>query len=133
MLKIFFYGFLIGCILVGIGWYAYGRPDIKQIRQDLNTSNGDFEIVQRDISELSIDSDGFTKDLLAITEGIKKSADRVGSSNERLSKSDGIIGEQLVKMDELGEWHRQSLILGRDLGDVAFDLRRLSEASRETD
>ncbi len=130
MFKSFAYGILVGCIISGIFWYSTGRNDLKQIRADLDNTNGNFKTVQRSLGELSTNSDGFAGDLIAVTTGIKSSSERLRSGNERLSESDGLVGEQLIKMEQLADWHKQSLILGRDLGDVAYELRQLNKESR---
>lgn len=129
MLKSFIFGFLIGVIVCGAGWFVIGRNDLREIRSDYNTASGDLERVQRDLSKLGTYSDGFARDIVEVTEGIKSSRERVGLSNERLIESNSIIGEQLIKVDQLEKWNRRSIVLGRDFGDQLFYLRQLNKES----
>jgi len=133
MVKAIFYTFVVTVFCGSILWFYTGRITTGEIERDIVTVNGDLEEVQRNLSKLRTLSDGFAGDLLAVTEGVKGSRDRVGVAQERVDKSVGVVGEQLIKMDELRQWHKASLILGRDLGDVSFNLRRLREEYEKAD
>lgn len=131
MFKSFFIGLLAGIIVTGLFWGFAGRNDLRQIRSDYEGAAGDLKQVQRNISQLRSDADGFTGDLVAVTAGIKSSSERIRFSNERLNRSDDIVREQLDKMEQLADWHKQALILGRDFGDKLYDLRQLNKEGRE--
>lgn len=129
MVKAFFYGLLVGIILTGSGWFFMGRNDIGRIRQDLDTVNGNFEGVQRDSDSLTADSDGFAGDITIITETSRSIEGRSKRIDEGITFIDGDLGLASSKVDELEQYNIKLIRIGRDVGDVAFDLRRLSEKS----
>ena len=129
MAKSFFYGFAAGLILAGILWFSYGRNDLTGIRSALARSNADFEGVQRTVNELRNNSDGFAETISDISNGSQRAQSEADTISERL----GTVGVEITgiagKVDELEQFNRKALVLGRDLGDVAAELRRLREES----
>ncbi len=131
MLKSFFIGVLVTAFIIGLFWFYTGRNDIRSIRKNYNELAENIKQVQRNIHELRTDSDGFANDINTVTKGIESSRVRVGSSNERLSESDGIIREQLIKVEQLERWNRESIVLGRNFGEELYNLRKLNKESGE--
>ena len=125
--KSAFIGFLIGVAAVGTFWFFFGRSDIKRVRQDLNTVHESYESVQRISDQLSIDVAGLTRDIALINTTSGESWNRGIDISERLENINGDFGFVLVKVDELESINIGFIRLGRNFGDVAFDLRRLRE------
>lgn len=130
MFKSFAYGLLVGIIIAGVLWYSTGRNDLRQIRSDYEGAAGNLQRVQRIVSELGTDSDGFARDITSINTTSKRIADRSGRINEGLTGFDGDFGIVTGKVEQLEKWNRRSLILGRDFGDQLFYLRQLNKESR---
>jgi hypothetical protein len=128
--KSFIFGFLVGVILVGIGWVFVGRNDIGQIRQDYNRVNGDFQGVQRNSNKLTADSSGFAGDIAIIAETSRSIENRSIRLDKGLTDIDGDIGLSVVKVDELEQYNIRLIRIGRNLGDISYDLRQLNKESR---
>lgn len=133
VLKTFFYGLLVGIILTGVGWYFVGRNDIGRISSDFERVDGDFQGVQRNSDQLTADSSGFAGDITIITETSRSIEGRSQRIDEGLTSIDGDIGLSITKVDELEQFNISLIRIGRDVGDVAFDLRRISEKSGESE
>ena len=131
MFKSFLFGLLAGVILTGLGWYFAGRNNLSEIRQDLNRVHGDFEGVQRNSNQLSINSDGFAGDITIITDTSRRIEDRSKRIAEGLSDADGDLGLSIDKVDKLEQFNKRLIRIGRDVGSLAYELRRISEESRE--
>jgi len=129
--KSFLFGLLAGVILTGLGWYFAGRNNLSEIRQDLNRVHGDFEGVQRNSNQLSINSDGFAGDITIITDTSRRIEDRSKRIAEGLSDADGDLGLSIDKVDKLEQFNKRLIRIGRDVGSLAYELRRISEESRE--
>lgn len=133
MLKTIGYTFFVCSLAYGLLWYSIGRNDINEIRSDFNRSYEDFQRVQRTVGELGDNSNGFAREISEISSGSRRAEVRSRTIIDRTGIIDGEVRFIAGEVDQLEEWNRQSLILGRDLGDVSYELRRLSEASRETE
>ncbi len=131
MFKSFSYGLLVGIIISGILWSFAGRNDLRQIRSDYEGSAGNLQRVQRIVSELSADSDGFARDITTIDTTAKRIADRSGRIDEGLQGFNGDFGIVTGKVEQLEKWNRRSLVIGRDFGDKLFDLRQLNKEGGE--
>jgi len=127
--KAVIFSFLAGVLVTGLGWFFMGRSDIGQIRADFNGVNGDFQGVQRNSDQLRIDSDGFAGDITIITETSRRIADRSGTIDEGLTAVNGDVGLITAKVDELEQYNNRLIHIGRDVGDLAFDLRQLDKES----
>lgn len=121
------FGFLVGLMLGGIGWFFIGRNDLGEIRRAYDTAYGDFQRVQRDISELGADSDGFAREISEISQSGRRITNRSESITNRVVGIDGEIRIIAGEVDQLEEWNRRSLQLSRDLGNVSFELRQLNK------
>ena len=130
MFKAFGYGFLVGILLAGVGWYSFGRNDLREIRTDYDGTAGDLQRVQRIVSELGTDSDGFAGDITAINTTAQRIADRGRRIDEGLTGFNGDFGNVIIQVDQLEKWNRRTLVLGRDFGDQLFDLRQLNKEGR---
>ncbi len=133
MFKTFIFGLLAGIILTGACWFFIGRNDIGSIRQDFDRVNGDFEGVQRNSDTLRTDSDGFAADITGITDKSKLIADRSRRIDEGLTGVDGDVRLITIKVDELEQYNISFIRLGRDLGNITFELRQINKDSGETE
>lgn len=131
MFKAFMCGMLVGVIIVGGFWFFVGRNDLGEIRQTLNGVNGDFQRVQRTVGELGDNSNEFAGEISGISSQSGEIKDRSGQIAIELSGIDGEIRQIAGEVDNLEEWNRRSVILGRDIGDLAQEIRQFSEESRE--
>ncbi len=130
MFKTFLYGFLIGIIITGLGWFSLGRNDLGQIRKDYNRTSGDLERVQRIVGKLSDNSNGFAGDIAGLTEKSRSIADRGGRLDEGLSGISSNVGVISGKVDNLEKWNRRTVVLSRDFGDQLYELRQINKESR---
>jgi hypothetical protein len=126
----YFKGFLFGCIVCGVLWFTIGRPDIREIRQSYDRTHRDFEDVQRITDKLRVDSDGFAGDISTINITSKRIGDRSSEIGGRLTDIDGSIRFISGEVDKLEGWNKQSIQIGRDLSDVAFELRQINKKGR---
>lgn len=133
VVKTFFYGLLVGIILTGTGWFVFGRNDISRIRQDYDRAYGDFQNVQRNSDSLTADSSGFAGDITVITETSKRIDDRAAKVEDGFTELNSGLGQSIDKVDELEQYNIKLIRVGRDIGDLAFDLRRIDKKSRETE
>lgn len=129
MFKQILYGFIGGFIICGLLWAFVGRSDIRAIRQSFDQVDKDFKGVQRAVSEVTANADGFATEISGISTTSRRIEDRGKSIGTRLTIIDGDVRFIAGKVDELESWNRQSIQLGRDLGDVAADIRRLNKES----
>ena len=129
MFKAFAIGFLVCGIGLGFLWWTVGRNDIGEIRANYDRSSADLERIQRNISELSDNSDGFARDITTINSTSKRIGVRSGRLEEGLLAIDGDFGLVITKVDELEKFNRRALVLNRDYGDFLFDLRQLNKES----
>ena len=130
MFKAFTIGFLVCGIGLGFLWWTMGRNDLGEIRANYNRSSADLERVQRAISELTTNSNGFARNITTINTTAKRIENRSGSIDEGLSDVTRNFGLITPRVDELEVWNRRTLILNRDYGDQLFDLRQLNKESR---
>jgi len=133
MVKTFFYGLLVGCIVAGVLWFSLGRNDLRQIRSDYERTAGDLQRVQRNISELSTNSDGFAGDITTIDTTSKRIADRSKRLDQGLTDFSGDFRDITTKVDQLEKWNRRSIVLNRDFGDKLYDFRQLNKEGREAE
>ncbi len=120
----YFKGFLAGCVVIGIIWFMYGRPDINRIDRAYNTVDRDFKTVQQSLSTVTTDSNGLTGDISEIAQTSKRIENRSGTVRDRLTEVDGSIRSVAGEVDKLEDWNRQIIIIGRELGEVSADLRK---------
>lgn len=132
MLK-YVYVFIAGIMLTGAAWYGLGRNNLSEVRQNLDRLHRDFEEVQRNSDSLRTDSGGFAGDIAVITETGRRIEDRAGRIEAGFTELDGGLGISIGKVDELSGFNRELIRIGRDIGDLAFDLRRISEESRKAE
>lgn len=126
MQKIFI-GFLIGVFLVGIFWFFYGRPGIKDVRRDLNEVHAAYEQVQQALDSVTVDNTGFAGDFAELNSANGSALIRSDTIEEGLADHQSELGLAVFKMDELERLNISLIRLGRDFGDDAFDLRRFGE------
>ena len=131
MFKQMAYSFLVGVIVTGLLWGFAGRNDLGQIRGDYDRTSANLERVQRIVSELGTDSNGFASDITTINTTAKRIEDRSKRIDEGLTGVDGDFGFVVGQVDQLEIWNRRSIIIGRDFGDQLFYLRQLNKESRE--
>lgn len=144
MFKVFVFGFLAGIILIGICWFVVGRIRLGEISSAVKRADGDYIRVERLISELGDNINGFADDIAIIRResnesfnGIGDSIIRVGDIDIRIDNSLGElklikddIGYIVSRVDQLEEWNRASVTgIGR-LTTIAYEYRRLSEKSK---
>lgn len=126
MQKIFI-GFLFGVACMGAVWFFYGRPGIIGVRSDIDEVHRVYEQVQRTVDKVSIDASGLTGDIAGINTEAKTAYDRSLGISEGLTGNTGQIEFISGKVDELEQLNINLIRLGRNFGDLAFDLRRFSE------
>ena len=122
----YFKGFLIGLFVSGIVWGIMGRANIKGIDESFTTANRDFKAVQQSLNTVTTNSDGLTGNISEIATTSQRIENRSGTIGTRLSEVDGSIRSVALEVDKLEDWNRQIVIIGRDLGEVSFDLRELN-------
>jgi hypothetical protein len=136
-------GFLFGVLIVSTLWFVFGRIKLGEIFEAIERTDGDYLRVERLVSELGDNIDGLADEITIIREesdrsynGIGNSIIRVGDTILRVDDSIGElrfiksdIGYIIVRVDQLEEWNRQSVTGIRNLTNIAFEYRRLSEKS----
>lgn len=124
---------MFGVALTGFGWFFMGRNDLAEVRADLNGVNRDFQEVQRISDQLRDQSNGFAGDIAVIEDTSRRIENRSNGIDERLYIAGGDLGIASVKVDELEQFNRELVWIGRDIGSLSFDLRQLSEESRNAE
>lgn len=122
--------FLLGVIVTGSVWFFGGRYNLTEIRSNLDRSNRAFEGVQSALGELQDHSLGFTEDISHIAKESGRITDKSRDIETGLGEVDGIVRGVAGQVDKVTDENRQIIRVGRDIGDIAFRLRRLSEESR---
>ena len=137
MVKGIFIGLLCGIIGMGLLWFFVGRNQLGGILTAVERSNIDFETVQRNLDQLETDADGFAGKISVITDASNRVAETSrhldSETTERLGIITGELGSLALGVDSVAEDNRDLIRLGRDLGDVAYEYRRLSEGSTEAE
>lgn len=143
MFKTGLFGFLIGVLIIGALWFTLGRVKLGEVFEAIERADGDYLRVERLVSELRDNINGLTDEITIIREESNKSYNGIGNSIIRVGDTvlrvDNSIGELrlikddvryiIIRVDQLEEWNRQSVTSIRNLADIAFEYRRLSEKS----
>ncbi len=127
MFKSAFIGFLLGVAAVGIFWFFFGRPDIKRVRTDLNTVNRVFEELQRTSDQVTTDASGLTGNIAAVNTEAKRAVTGIDGLIKNNNINTGQIEFISSGINTVEQVNIELIHLGRDVGNLAFDLRRLSE------
>jgi hypothetical protein len=134
MFKKYLITILLTTFVLGICWYAIGRPNVANIRGTYNGAWGDFTGVERLINQYTTDVNRFIDKVATVgssasdisTES-KSTAEFVRAESEWLSNSLEQITGGVRQLEEYG---RQIIRLSIRLEDVAFGYRQRNKESR---
>lgn len=127
----FFIGLLLGLAIGGAYLVIFRGPEIKRVRQDLDRVNGSYEEVQFISDSLSVDVDGLTGDIAGVNTESGSSITRLDGIRQTASDNTESLRFVSSKVDELEGFNIEFIRLGRDIGDISFDIRRFSESYGE--
>ncbi len=131
MLKSIFIGFIFGAICIGVLWFAVGRNNISEIRENFNRLNKDYKSIQSTIGELRNNSNGFAENISEINNGSKRITNRGTTLETRLTNVDGQIRTASGKVDKVEQWNSKLIKLNGELQTIAHNVRQLSKKSGE--
>ena len=127
----FFIGLLLGLAIGGAYLLIFRGPEIKRVRADLDRVNGSYEEVQSISNILSTDVDGLTDDIAGINTESGESISRLDGIRQTASDNTDSLRLVSGKVDELEGFNIEFIRLGRNIGDISFDIRRFSESYGE--
>lgn len=137
MLKGLFFGFLGGCILVGICWFGFGRANIADIRGATDRFNGDLQRVEQLVNEFGIDFDRHTGKISLSVGEAEQLRDQIGDLRNEFSEYPSEVGNTRSELESISNGVdaiegnvRRSIQISRDFADILFFYRRLGEESR---
>ena len=127
----FFIGLLLGLAIGGAYLLIFRGPEIKRVRADLDRVNGSYEEVQSISNILSTDVDGLTDDIAGINTESGETISRLDGIRQTASDNTDSLRLVSGKVDELEGFNIEFIRLGRNIGDISFDIRRFSESYGE--
>lgn len=140
MFKSFIYGFLVGVLLTGIGWYFLGRNDIGEIRNALDGADRNLEGSELLVDQFGNDFDRYTRKISAATGQGEQLRDQIGELREEfggyLPEFGGIKSELVAisdGVDGVEKSVRRIVQVNRDFADILYEYRRLGETSGATE
>ena len=126
-----FKGILIGIIITCAGWFVFGRITTAEVESAIGRVNGDFKRIERVVSELGDNSDGFADKIALVGTKSGDIQERSQSLDRTSVEGFGDI-ERDIKyitsgVGRLEEWNRQRILVDRRLADIAFEFRHFYE------